>query len=157
MADLKRTFEIIPGYDYRDNPEKIQYGQHCMNMRFFVSGELGVVQFVLSTGWYPEMIAKPTADWQELLRVIDSGMNAPMAVDLDYHSPVARYEDQRSMGPCVYLDGKDCFYDGSSLNGYKLLSLMIHEGGEAMWKELEDYYKSTFERKEVANAGNEMV
>ena len=115
-----------------------------MNLSFYVKGPEGVVQFVIYSGWYPEIIAKPDTDWMTLSMVNKVGVSPPMAADLGYHSPTPRYEDHAPIKECEWMGGASCYYDGSSLNGNKLLSLMIHEGGEAMWKELEDYYASVF-------------
>jgi len=97
----------------------------------------------------------------------------PMAADLGYHSRVPMYEGQEPMGsvdyklsmdeskeglekfqsgrtatdtftPCPYLDGAPCYYDGSGLNAERVLQILIEQGGEAVWKYLEDYYHSTF-------------
>lgn len=139
---LKRELEITPGYDHRyDGTNR---GQHCATMRFLVKGDKGVVQFVVYSGWFPEMIAPPDKDWTEWSRPVNKrGVDAPMAADLGYHSPKPMYEGQEPMDHCDYLP-QGCYYDGSSLNGYRLLSLMVHQGGEAMWTALEDYYRETF-------------
>lgn len=137
--NLVREFVISAAYDKRP-----KYGQHCVDFTFFVKGPEGAVQFRLFTGWYLSLIPKPDAPWQELCKTLHLGENdSPMPADLGYHSPHPRYEGQTSMS-CTLLPSGECYYDGSSLNAYKIFSTMVHEGGEAMWAELEKYYASTF-------------
>lgn len=140
MSELKREFEISAAYDKRP-----KYGQHCAEFRFYVKGPKGAVQFVLFTGWYPSLIPTPDKDWRELSTVLKLGKHdAPMPADLGYHSPVPRYEDQSLMDPCHVLPEGKCYYDGSSLNASRIFSIMVHQGGDAMWKALEDYYAEVF-------------
>lgn len=143
MSDtLTRDFEIAAAYDKRP-----QYGQHCVDFRFYVKGPKGAVQFILYTGWYPHIIPKPGTDWQELSRPIHlSEHDNPMPADLGYHSPVPRYEGQEPMETCTVLPEGKCYYDGSTLNASRIFSIMVHEGGEAMWKALEEFYQEIFEQ-----------
>lgn len=46
--------------------------------------------------------------------------------------------------PCEYLNGKPCYYDGSSLNAEKYMDILISQGDEALWEALEKYYCETF-------------
>jgi hypothetical protein len=46
--------------------------------------------------------------------------------------------------PCPYLDGAPCFYDGSCLAANAMLKVLIAEGGEAVWKQLEERYNDQF-------------
>lgn len=135
---MKREIVFRPAYDKRHpNPNK-NYGIHGVDMQWYVSGELGVVQFVVYTNWYlPHVRAEGEQKrW-------DAGAWQPMAADLGYHSPKPMYEGQTSIGDCGLLGG-DCYYDGSGLNAKPILEKLIAEGGEAAWKELEDYYVETF-------------
>ena len=69
----------------------------------------------------------------------------PLPADLGFHSPKPVYKGQRrSSNECQYLDGKPCYYDGSGLNAKRVFGILVKKGGEAVWKELEDYYKETF-------------
>ena len=65
--------------------------------------------------------------------------------DIGYHSPVPYYEGQEVIQQsCEYLNGKPCYYDGSSLNAVKYFDIMVREGSEALWKALEKYYDDVF-------------
>lgn len=146
---LERVFQVDPAYDKR--PE---YGQHCVDMRWYVKGPLGVVQFVLYTGWYADVIGKPDLGWQALAtskkRHADL-LDVPMPADVGYHSPKPMYEGQSPMGDCELL-GRPCYYDGSSLNAGRYFAILVHEGGEALWKALEEYYHERFEAREEKEA-----
>lgn len=50
--------------------------------------------------------------------------------------------------PCEYLDGKPCYYDGSSLNADRIYRVLLNKGSNGVWRELEDYYNEIFERKD---------
>jgi hypothetical protein len=143
---LTRKIEFQPAYDYRSRPG---YGMHCVEIGFYIYGPKGTVQFKLQTNWgLPSMRA-------DLLDGVRSTINKeyvsemfvfPQALDLGYHSLVPRYEGQGCMRQeCPYLDGKPCYYDGSTLNAEPILERLIAEGEEAVWRELEDYYHSLFD------------
>lgn len=127
--------------------ERPKYGQHCVNIRWYLHGPKGVIQFVIYTGWYKGCIPTPT-DWR-FMQVDKAGIGEPMPADLGYHSLVPRYKGQDPMKPCLLLPQGYCYYDGSSLNAYRVFSIMVHEGDEAVWQELERYYHSTFDKVEI--------
>jgi hypothetical protein len=143
---LERKFEISPAYDKRSEG----YGIGAATMRFYVIGPKGAVQFVLYSGWYTHTI-KPTTfdDWSDWgdLRVQVKPHDAPMPVDLGYHSPTPRYEGQGLMQEgCPVINGP-CYYDGSGLNASKPFSILVHEGSDRLWEFLEGYYSDTFEEE----------
>jgi len=45
---------------------------------------------------------------------------------------------------CEYL-GVPCYCDGSALRAEDYYEILVHQGEEALWKALEDYYHETFE------------
>lgn len=109
------------------------HGIGAVSMRMVLVGPKGAVQFVLYTGWYME----ETPHRGEAL-----------PADLGYHAREPMYEEQHSMGPCGYLGGADCYYDGSGLNADAIFDILRREGGEAVWKALEGYYRATFDDDE---------
>lgn len=146
MSELTRKFEVYPAYDKRGEG----YGQHCVTMRWLVIGPKGAIQFVLYTGWYPDVIPQTRwddwSDWETLhVKHEASSSDLPMPCDLGYHSYVPHYEGQKPLtSHCHVLGDKPCFYDGSSLNAAKPFSILVHEGGEKLWEFLENYYRETF-------------
>jgi len=57
------------------------------------------------------------------------------------------------MGACPFLGGKECYYDGSSLNSQDAFYVLVNCGEEALWKFLEGYYKSVFDGGEYPEVG----
>lgn len=116
---------------------------------------------------------------------IDLHIMHPMPADIGYHSPKPMYEDQEPMGskkavytpreptednpmtqniefvdtgtftPCPYLDGRPCYYDGSTLNAERYYEILLREGSEGLWKALDAYYRETFESEEVSGSISE--
>ena len=145
--DFERIVEFVRAYDRKAEG----YGIHGVDLRMVLKGPKGATQFALSTGWYlPETIGCEPSQWggvghdygDKLARF---GLNHPMPTDLGYHSPTPQYEGQTSMGPCDYLDGAECYYDGSGLNAARPFEALLREGGEGVWKVLFDYYFDLFE------------
>lgn len=112
------------------------HGVGAVDMRMVLKGPLGVVQFVLYTGWYLDETPKHHS-------------MKPLAADLGYHSRKPLYEGQTQMDYCNYFDGDPCYYDGSSLNAEAPWHLLRYDGGDAVWDYLREYYASTFEREAV--------
>jgi len=131
---MEKLVQFNPAYDKRDPDPTKNYGIHGVNIRMVLKGERGAVQFLIFTSWQlPEV--------QRSLRK----QGEPMAADFGYHSPVPMCENQHAITEeCEYLDGKPCYYDGSSLYAEKVFERLLREGDEAVWKELEEYYIEKF-------------
>lgn len=120
-------------------PEK-NFGIQGVEIRFVLIGEDGAVQFLLYTHWTLDM-------------VVSDGMGpvpntlgmAPMPADLGYHSRKPMYEGHKSMDDCIYLNGDDCYYDGSGLNATGIWNILVTKGSDGVWKALRDYYRETFD------------
>lgn len=131
---LERKIKLTPAYDKRHFDPKKNYGIGCVDMRFLVKGPEGVIQFAFMTGWFLPQNKNISTDMY------------PYAYDLGYHSYVPLYEGQPKMtDECPYLDGKPCYYDGTSLGAEGVLELLIKDGVEAVWEFLERDYKVKFE------------
>lgn len=134
--------EIIfyPAYDKRAPEPNKNYGIHGVDMRWYVKGDKGAVQFVVYTNWHlPHVMSELENDPPR------RGFNrfAPLPADLGYHSPTPRYEDQYCHEDCEVI-GKKCYYDGSGLNAETVYDILVREGGEAVWKYLDEYYYEIF-------------
>lgn len=137
------TREVVfrPAYDHRDEG----HGQHCVEMVFYLKGPQGTVQFLLFTGWAVELIKLPEQCRTGAGRNRDIVPWNPIPADLGYHSFKPMYEGQEQITEkCDAIGGVPCYYDGSGLNADRIFSLLVHEGSEAVWKSLEDYYYDTF-------------
>lgn len=118
-------------------------GGQSVGVGFYLRGPKGVVQFVIDTKWF-----LPEARQEIHDRVWEDGFLFPLlpfATDLGYHSPKPMYPDQTSMGPCSLLDGQECFYDGSGYAAERVFERLIAEGDSAVWEEMEEFYRETFE------------
>jgi hypothetical protein len=155
-----REVKFISGYNCIDFPCKFEnkcipgnsHGKHGMEIGFYFHGEKGVVQFKLSTGWVPYYSKKSEIGVRTVKK--DNLCNYfPQPTDLGYHSYVPLYKGQASMGACPFLGGKECYYDGSSLNSQDAFYVLVNCGEEALWKFLEGYYKSVFDGGEYPEVG----
>ena len=131
-----RIVEIDPSFDKRTSG----YGRGSAMLRMILKGDEGVIQFVMTTGWYLESIERTG-------RIVE-----PMGFDLGYHSPKPMYEGQEIMKhDCKYLDGKPCYYDGTSIGAMEVMKTLIEEGHEAVWNRLEKEYVRRFLVKGIEN------
>lgn len=147
-AALERRVVFQPAFDKRDpNPSK-NYGIHGVDMRMYVIGPRGAVQFVLYTDWH-----LPHVD--EELRAKGVRIQ-PMPADLGYHSPIPTYKGQEDWGrdDCDLI-GCRCYYDGSGLNAERIYEVLLREGSEGVWRELETYYNEALPTLEAIAASKE--
>jgi hypothetical protein len=146
---IKKQILFEPGYNHIDfkctsDKPKVRkacddgsngHGIHGMSIRFLYRGSRGAVQFLMNTGVIPGRIPS----------ILDKEHTVnPYAVDLGYHSFKPHYDEQSSMGPCDFLDGAECYYDGSSLNAEVPWRILHEHGLDALWEYLEGYYDATF-------------
>jgi len=136
VTEFIREVKFEPGFDKRSTDPGKNYGIHGVEIRFLLRGPDGVVQFVCYTGWFPASV-------EDSARIGTIGC-FPMGADRGYHSPTSKYEGQEPMPHCDILPGGKCYYDGSSLAGDDLMKILIAEGDEAVWKNLENYYQQVF-------------
>jgi hypothetical protein len=139
---FEKSVEITPAFDRRNDDTHKNYGIHGVDMKFLLKGPKGVIQFALSTNWHLPNVNK------ELQAGCSCRMHCfmePMATDIGYHSYVPIHEDQHPISQsCPYLEGKPCYYDGSSLQAQEIFDIMVSQGGDAMWAEMESRYKDLF-------------
>lgn len=134
---LEHEIQFSPAFDKRNPDPKIDFGIYCVEMRWLVKGPGGTVQFAVLTGWnLPSVEFNPTVE-----------KLYPMASDLGYHSLVPHYEGQSRIKECPFVDGKTCYYDGSTLNAKPVLALLIENGHQAVWDYLDEYYDHVFGEK----------
>lgn len=131
--ELRREVSMSPAFDKRHPDPRKNYGIHGVEMRMYVIGKRGAVQFVLYTNWH-----LPHVDAE--LRAKGPKLSATPA-DLGYHSPIPTYEGQEDYGhdDCHLLGGR-CYYDGSGLNAERIFDVLRAEGSDGVWRELEKYY-----------------
>ena len=132
---LTREIVFMPAYDQRPkNKGDKDYGIHGVDMRWYLHGPKGVIQFVVYTGWYIPTLVRELGHHGE-----------PLPADVGYHSYVPMYEGQEPITPgCEILGGSKCYYDGSGLRAYEYFDTLTKEGGEAVWKLMEEEYERRF-------------
>lgn len=134
---LRREIQWQPGYDYRNNPEKRQFGCHGMNIRWLLIGPLGAVQFLIYSSWLPSWVE--SGPWGNTIDTHDDRVFGPMGADLGHHWSTPTYEDEGCQ-KCDILPGGECFYDGSGMAADDLLGVLLTEGHEAVWCRMESEY-----------------
>jgi len=137
---FERKIQFDPGFDKRSNDPKTNYGIHGMQIRFILKGPKGAIQFMIMTDWQlPHVRKEMQAKHGHYFSM------GPMPADVGYHSYEPRYDGQEPISQtCEILDGKPCYYDGSSLCADELFDIFVTEGEGAMWKYLENVYQETF-------------
>lgn len=155
---LERIVTVSPAFDGRpaskggvqgwrkpsmkpdDGTSNTDYGVGSCRITFLLKGPAGAVQFMVGTDWYPPHVqearaGKPRASYE---------IQRPHGWDVGYHSRKPMYEGQTSMGPCDYLDGGECYYDGSGLRADEWIPVLLKEGSEGIWRLLEAEYEDIF-------------
>lgn len=163
MSDFRKEIKFEPGYNYLHETGPKRRGQHGMTIRFLLHGSKGSTVFALGTSWTPpgQVDADKTrengyhseaihCDRWELTEI--GGLMAPVrfgytrppsGYDLGYHWRTPLYEGQEEYvrDNCEFLDGDQCYYDGSGLQANEVLADFIVEGDEAVWRWLHERYQ----------------
>jgi hypothetical protein len=140
---MEKIIEFAPAFDKRDTDPQKNYGIHGVELRMVLKGETGAVHFLLYTNW---QLPHVTEEFRGKMTPDKYFLFEPLPADLGYHSPKPIYEGQDSMGPCPYLNGQICYYDGSGLNAEKIYKVLLEKGSDGVWEELEKYHKEIFEK-----------
>jgi len=141
---FERIIEFSPAWDKRSDVPGKNYGIHAVEIRFVLKGKKGAIQFLVGTDWYLPHNQKEIGG---TIRGINSiSERQPRGWDVGYHSPKPMYEGQVSMNEgCPYLDGKDCYYDGSGLRADEWVDkYLLKEGSDAVWRAMEREYVRVF-------------
>lgn len=138
---FERRVTFLPAYDKRNDPRG-DYGIGSVEMRFYLIGKKGAIQFVVGTGWYlPHVIRK---------RKENGYPNEPFPSDIGYHSPKPIFKGQEPMSKkCAILNGRTCYHDGSGLQAMDVFNILCAEGSDGMWKEMERRYHELFDGKKA--------
>lgn len=174
---LTRIVRFEPAYDKRNPDPQKNCGIHGVTLRMVLKGKAGAVQFVLSTNWqlphvekefdsrppdkrFPHLFCRPhPSDLGYHSKVPQYEGQEPMG-SIKYGFPKGEIEmpgdvpipkiDRKETGtftPCEFTDGGPCYYDGSTLNAESVYRALLEGGDEAVWKILEDEYKSQFNKE----------
>jgi len=138
---MEKIVRFEPGYDSGTR----ERGIGSMQIRFVLKGELGAVQILFGTDWYPRS-AQERLHTMGLDRLYSEYLHMkPDAWDVGYHSPTPQYEGHTpSSDSCEFLDGKPCYYDGSSLAADPVRDAFLEKGEESVWAVAKDRYIELF-------------
>lgn len=92
---FERWLVFKPAFDHIDDPKKKQYGQHCMEIQFYLIGEKGAVHFILMSG----MMKKKSLERMKIKGTLDILPIMQMGVDVGYHSPTPQFKGQEVRWP----------------------------------------------------------
>ncbi len=138
MVEFKKIVEWQPAFDKRhDDPEK-NYGIHGMELRFVLKGPEAATQFLIYTNWLMKH-CQQEADRLHHDRFPHLVCH-PLPVDVGYHSLRRVEPNQEPHDECEYLDGRRCYYDGSSNLALDLYWRFVAGGDAVVWRELEERY-----------------
>ena len=135
---FERIVTCSPAFDKRSKDPKKNYGIGGMQIKFLLKGPLGIIQFLISTGWFLPETQRQNREWQYDHDVKFDKIN-PEGWDIGYHSPKPMYNDHTSMD-CDLMPSGKCYYDGSSLRATEMITDFLAGGTEWLWKELEEEY-----------------
>jgi len=141
---LERIEETTDPFDKRHQDPKKNYGIGGEMKKMIAKGPAGAIQFVWSTGIQMPHVTNECRDKYGALSQHLLNLEKPMGYDVGYHSLKPMYENHEHMGACPFLDGKDCYYDGSSLRADEWLKILQEKGKEAIWELLEKEYVVLF-------------
>ena len=136
---FEQIVEFLPAFDKRSDDPKKNYGIHGVELRMVLKGDAGAVQFLLYTNWQLPHVSEELKG--------NTLFDRPLPADLGYHSKTPMYEGQECRNDCQYLDGHDCYYDGSSLDADRIFKVLCAEGSDGVWRALEAYYNDVFGEK----------
>lgn len=142
MSDkLERIIKFYPAWDKRNSDPKKDYGVHGVEMKWLLKGKKGVIQFLVFTNWQLKHVQEEIDTRSDFHVPV---LYKPIPADIGYHSPIPMDEDQEAMGSCEFLNGKQCYYDGSTIGADRIFNILIEKGDEAVWEELEKEYDYRF-------------
>lgn len=137
---MERIIKFLPAWDKRNDP-KGNFGINGVNLCMYLKGELGAVDFIVFTGWNLPEVEKELED----RHIPNYNQYKPLPADLGYHSPIPMEDgDTISCESCELLDGKSCYGDGSGLQADRIFDILVKQGSDGVWEELEKYYIGIF-------------
>ena len=142
---FKKEVIFYSAWDKRSKDPAKSYGVHGVDIKFVLTGKKGVIQFLVYTNWHLPHVEKEL-DTCCSNKEFPHLFCHPIGADVGYHSPTPMYDCQTKVSEeCEHLGGKPCYYDGSSLEGERVLKTLIAKGSKAVWEELEKWYRDRFD------------
>lgn len=138
---MEKTVKFYPAYDKTSQG----YDIHGVELSMVLKGKEGAIEFVVSTNWHLPHIQKRIIDSCLLKR--DVYQLLPFPADVGYHSLSFKYEGQYNAETCILLDGRPCYYDGTTIGAKAVFNILLEKGSDGVWDELERLYKEYFDIK----------
>lgn len=133
VGSFDRVIGFRPAWDKRDPDPKKNYGIHCVDALFLVVRNHTAVEFQLMTGWWPPKNGR---------RADPIG---PLPSIVSYHAPQpwADYLTEPTATDCRWTGGV-CYCDGSALDALSVFDVLVMDGLDAMWRQLEQRWVEQF-------------
>ena len=137
---LTKIKYITPAFDKRDADPAKNYGIGSEREIYVVVGEMGAVSFSIRTDRFLPHVSKELNDSDG--EYIANHYPRGGSVDYHYRQCPAEWKEWAKPKPkCPYLNGDDCYCDGSALAGELVLEIYIHHSDEGVWQELANKYE----------------
>jgi hypothetical protein len=146
MTEFKREVHFYPAFGDADPVKRREEGIGGVKIRFVLVGPLGAIHFAINTNWYPAHIQEEQHKDGHRSRYFGV---TPDGSDVSYHSRVPMYEGQSRHEGCEWLGGQPCYSDGSSLDSDRIRDILLAEGDEGVWREMEGWYHDRLEGGET--------
>mgnify|MGYP007100049013 FL=1 len=137
-----RMVSFRPAFDRRHKDPTKNYGIGGVAIFFQLRGTNGGVTWEILTPMLLPRVHKETCakNTPETLEILYRGMGGP----LSYHSLKPQFKGQtRRETPCEMTGKPYCYCDGSFIAGGDLYDVFLEKGEEAVWEEMEKYYKAS--------------
>lgn len=134
-ADFDREIVFTPAWDRRDPDPSKNYGIGSVEVRFYLRGPKGIVQFAFCTGWLLDDVERG------MMNDGRAQINKPYAFDLGYHAIEPQHEEHEPM-ECDLMPSGECYYDGSGLAANETFSRFKEKGSKWLWEKLLETYWS---------------
>lgn len=145
IKECERRIEFEPAYDKRSDDPKKNYGIHGVTLRMILFHPIkGSIQFVLYTNWHLPHVTNEMKDLYGQINGDYHWRERPLPVDVGYHALTPQYEGHTKMLSCHLYPETSCYYDGSSLDAYRIYEVLLNEGSDGIWRELENRWIKVF-------------
>jgi hypothetical protein len=155
---MRREIKFFPAFDKTSPDPKKNYGVGCLELRFLVEGERGMVELQILTQWYlPHVMDRRLESfkrdvWSGKQDFLLKSFLHPNPIDLCYLSLERLSEDDSfwEHGVSYFRNNSPCYYgykymdDNKNIAKEDAFMKLVSEGDESLWKYLEDYYVEVF-------------
>lgn len=136
---MKKKISFNPSWDKRNTVPGKNYGVHGVEMIWTLTGSKGAIQWEVFTGWMLKSLRNENPEYYGFESSSVSG------AFVAFHSKKPLHKgDSVSQKKCEFLGNKPCYSNMSCMAADEILEILIEKGEDAVWLELEDYYKKTF-------------